>query len=294
MSISRQNLSVIIVSFNSDHVIHHCINSIDKEIEIIVIDNSNNLKFKKKIEGQYKNVKCILSSQNVGMGAGNNIGIRNINKDFALILNPDVILEKNTIDEIINASKLLDSFGIIAPISDKPKYPNYRFDKYEKNKLEKIRPFKVDTVDGYSMLLNLKRLRKLNNFYFFDENIFLYLENDDFCKRLRFNNENIYVVPKSKIHHLGGEAVDPKYEYEVELSRNWHWMWSKFYFNKKHYGYLKAFLSVFSNLVSAKIKFLYFLITFNSYKRKIYQMRLSGLLNSIVGKKSFYRPNLRS
>ena len=49
MSISRQNLSVIIVSFKSDHIIHRCINSIDKEIEIIVVDNSNNQEFKKII-----------------------------------------------------------------------------------------------------------------------------------------------------------------------------------------------------------------------------------------------------
>ena len=46
MSITRQNLSVIIVSFKSDHIIHLCINSIDKEIEIIVVDNSNNAEFK--------------------------------------------------------------------------------------------------------------------------------------------------------------------------------------------------------------------------------------------------------
>ena len=118
MSISRQNLSVIIVSFKSDHVIHRCINSIDKEIEIIVIENSNNVKLKKNIEEQYQNVKCILSSANIGMGAGNNKGIKIIDKDFALILNPDVILEKNTIDEIINASKSINSFGVIAPISD--------------------------------------------------------------------------------------------------------------------------------------------------------------------------------
>ena len=49
MSISRQNLSVIIVSFKSDHVIHRCISSIDKEIEIVVVDNSNNTKFKNSI-----------------------------------------------------------------------------------------------------------------------------------------------------------------------------------------------------------------------------------------------------
>jgi len=294
MSISRQNLSVIIVSFKSDHVIHRCISSIDKEIEIIVIDNSNNTKFKKSIEAQYKNVKCILSSKNIGMGAGNNVGIKNVFKDFALILNPDVILEKNTIDEIINASKSLEKFGIIAPISDKPRYPNYQFDKNESHKFDQINPFKVKSVDGYSMLLNLKRLRKLSNFNFFDENIFLYLENDDFCKRLRLNHENIYIVPKSKIHHLGGEAVDPKHDYEIELSRNWHWMWSKFYFNKKHYGYLVATLKILNNLLSAKVKFIYYLITLNNYKRKIYQMRLLGLFNSMIGNKSFYRPKLDS
>jgi|TARA_B110000467_G_C18261285_1_gene446460 GT2 family glycosyltransferase len=294
MLISRQNLSVIIVSFKSDHIIHRCISSINKEIEIIVIDNSNNTEFKKNIEEQYENVKCILSSKNIGMGAGNNVGIKNTDKDFALVLNPDVILEKNAIDEIINASKSLDSFGVIAPISDKPQYPNYKFDKNENHKFDQVNPFKVKTVDGYSMLLNLKRLRKLNNFNFFDENIFLYLENDDFCKRLRSNNENIYVVPKSKIHHLGGEAVDPKYAYEIELSRNWHWMWSKFYFNKKHYGYFNATLKTLSNLISAKIKFFYYLTTLNNHKRKIYQMRLLGLLNSMIGKKSFYRPKLDS
>ena len=293
MLISRQILTVVIVSFKSDHVIHRCINSIENEIEIIVVDNSNNTKFKNDIEKKYKNVKCILSSNNIGMGAGNNLGIKNTNKDFALILNPDVILEKNTIDEMIFASNQLESFGVIAPISDKPQYPNYKFDKNENYKYDQINPFKVKTVDGYSMLLNLKRLRNLKNFNFFDENIFMYLENDDFCKRLRSNNENIYIVPKSKIHHLGGEAVDPKHEYEIELSRNWHWMWSKFYFNKKHYGYIKALSSIFQNLVSAKIKFLYFLITFNKFKRKIYQMRLSGLFNSIIGKKSFYRPKLK-
>ena len=294
MSISRQNLSVIIVSFKSDHVIHRCISSIDKEIEIIVIENSNNTKLKKNIEEQYENVKCILSSENIGMGAGNNIGIKKTNKDFALILNPDVILEKNTIDEIINASKSIDSFGVIAPISDKPEYPNYKFDKSENHKFDNINPFKVKAVDGYSMLLNLRRLRELNNFNYFDENIFLYLENDDFCKRLKSNNENIYIVPKSKVHHFGGEAVDPKYQYEIELSRNWHWMWSKFYFNKKHYGYIKAFISVFQNLISAKIKFIYFLITFNSYKRKIYQMRLYGIFSSMIGRKSFFRPRLEN
>ena len=290
MSITRQNLSVIIVSYKSDHVIENCITSIDSEIEIVVVDNSNNDKFKDKIETKYKNVKCILSKENLGMGGGNNLGINNVNKDFALILNPDVALENNSINEIIVASKEIDNFGIISPISSKDEYPNYILKK--DHNFDPDKPFKVKSVDGYAMLLNLKKLKKIENFNFFDENFFLYLENEDLCKRLIEKNEDIYIVPKSKIHHLGGKAVDPKYKNEIEYLRNWHWMWSKFYFNKKHYGYLIALMKVFKNLISAKIRFFYYLITFNSFKRKIYQMRLLGLISSMRGKNSYYRPKI--
>ena len=290
MSITRQNLSVIIVSYKSDYVIENCINSIHSEIEIVIVDNSNNDQLKEKIETKYKNVKYILSKENLGMGAGNNLGIKNVNKDFVLILNPDVTLEKSSIDEIIIASEEIENFGIIAPLSDKSEYPNYTLKRM--NDFDPIKPFKVKSVDGYAMLLNLKKLKKLNDFYFFDENFFLYLENEDLCLRLEKNDENIYIVPKSRIHHLGGKAVDPKYKNEIEYLRNWHWMWSKFYFNKKHYGYLIALFKVFKNLISAKIKFFYYLITFNTFKRKIYQMRLLGLMSSMIGKNSNYRPNI--
>ena len=141
MSITRQNLSVVIVSYKSEHVIENCINSIGSEIEIIIIENSNNIEFKKKIENKYKNVKCILSRENLGMGAGNNLGIKNVNKDFVLILNPDVTLENNSINEIMFASKEIDNFGIIAPISNKYEFPNYVLKKG--HNFDTDLPFKV-------------------------------------------------------------------------------------------------------------------------------------------------------
>ena len=290
MSINKQNLTIVIVSFKSNHVIHDCINSIDKNIRIIVVDNSNDHQFVEKLEIKYKNVKCILSSENLGMGAGNNLGIKNVNSDYVLILNPDVILNKNTIEELIIASRNLLDFAVIAPISNHLSYPNY---KLAKDKIiDKSNPFEVNSVDGYAMLLNLKKLKKLNGFNFFDENYFLYLENDDLCKELQNRNEKIYIIPKSTIEHFGASAVDPIYQEEIELSRNWHWMWSKFYFNKKHYGYFNALKKVYKNLISATIKYFYYLVTFNKIKKKRYQMRLNGLFSSMMGKQSFYRPNL--
>ena len=294
MSISRQNLTVIIVSFMSEKVIHNCINSIPKDIQILIVDNSNNRFFKNQIEKKYDNVRCILSENNIGMGAGNNYGLNEINTDYGFILNPDVVLRDNTIDEIIIASKKVDTFSIIAPIMEEENYPNFKLSKKKNFKDLNYEPFKVDSVDGFAMLLNISRLNKLENFSnkkYFDENIFLYLENDDLCKRVSESGENIYVVPKSKIKHLGAKAVDEKYEYEIELSRNWHWVWSKFYFNKKHSGYLNAFIKVCPIFFSASFKMLlYFFI--NNRKKKIYFYRVLGFLNAALGKKSLYRPKI--
>ena len=292
MTISLQNLSVVIVSFHSEDVIHDCIKSIIDKIEIIVVENSGNKEFANKIEDQYKNVKCILSPQNLGMGAGNNLGLKHIKTDYAFILNPDVILKKNTIEEIIIASKKIDNFGLIAPISDDLKNPNYIINK--KSELPNfIDPFKVESVDGFAMILNLRKLKKVDQFKdnnFFDENIFLYLENDDLCKRIR-KYENIFIVPKSKINHLGASGVNKKYGEQIELSRNWHWIWSKFYFNKKHYSFIKAFFECFPSFLSAILKVLfYFLI--NSKKKGIYLHRVLGFLNALLGKKSYHRPKI--
>ena len=67
MSISGQNLSIIIVTLKSEQVIDECINSIDPEIPIIIVENSNNLNFKRDCENKYKNVKCILTNKNLGI-----------------------------------------------------------------------------------------------------------------------------------------------------------------------------------------------------------------------------------
>ena len=66
MSISRQNLTVIIVTFRSENVIHNCIQSIDSDIKVLVVDNSNSKEFKENIENKYKNVSCILSKIPIG------------------------------------------------------------------------------------------------------------------------------------------------------------------------------------------------------------------------------------
>jgi N-acetylglucosaminyl-diphospho-decaprenol L-rhamnosyltransferase len=296
MSISRQNLSIVIVTFKSEAVIHKCIESIDSRIKIIVVENSKDNEFKEILEKKYNNVKCKISNDNLGMGAGNNYGLKSVNTDYALILNPDVILEESTIEEILFAAEKVLSFTIISPLSSEKAYPNYQLDKNIKINPQNDEPFKVKSVDGYAMLLNIKKIQETLNFNhknFFDENFFMYLENDDLCKRLIDKKENIYIVPRAKINHLGGKAVDEKYNDEIELSRNWHWMWSKFYFNKKHSGFLIAFAKSFSNFFSAVFKFLLYAITNKKLKKRIYYNRAAGLLNAMFNNSSSYRPKIK-
>jgi N-acetylglucosaminyl-diphospho-decaprenol L-rhamnosyltransferase len=289
MSISRQNLSIVIVTFKSEVVIHECIKSIDKDIKIIVIENSNNLLFKNELEVKYNNVSCFLSSKNLGMGVGNNLGIKKTKTDFVLILNPDVILEQTTINELIIASQIIPNFAILAPISSDINYPNYKLDNDKKNIIKNESPFKVKSVDGFAMLFNKKKLDKIIDEDYFDENFFMYLENDDLCKRIVDAKEYIYIAPNSKIKHLGGKAVNIKYKNEVEFARNWHWIWSKFYFNKKHYGYAIAFLEGFPKFFSNLIKYIFYSLIRNSIKQKIYLNRVSGFFNAALNKRSWYR-----
>ena len=91
--------------------------SIDQNIPIIVVENSNNQKFKDALESKYKNLKCVLSKSNLGMGAANNIGIKLTKTDYVFILNPDVNLHPNTLSELYLASEKLSEFSIISPIS---------------------------------------------------------------------------------------------------------------------------------------------------------------------------------
>ena len=288
MSISRQNLSIVIVTLKSEKVIHQCIESLNQNIPIIVVEHSHNKKLKEELEKKYNNLKCILAKSNLGMGSGNNIGLKAADTDYVLLLNPDVLLEKNTIEELFMASQNLNNFSMLAPLEKN--FNNYGFlNKKITNKNFEDSPFEVDFIDGFSMLINKKKFKDVG---YFDEKFFMYLENNDLCKRSRDKGDLIYIVPKSKINHLAAKAVDNKYADEIEYSRNWHWIWSKYYFNKKHYGFLKAFLEGFPRYCSSLVKFLFYLLINNKKKKKIYFNRASGFYNAFLGKTSWYRPNL--
>ena len=73
------DLTVVIVTFKSEEVIFSCLDSIPSHIKVIVVENSNNKKFKEELEEKYRNVNCIIARENKGYAASNNTGLTKVN-----------------------------------------------------------------------------------------------------------------------------------------------------------------------------------------------------------------------
>ena len=241
----EKNITFVIVCFRSDHIIDQCLKSINPDIKVIIVENSNNSFIKDRLEKKFSNVRVLISGDNIGYGKGNNLGLSEVKTKYAFILNPDAYLEKYTLKELYEVKTFLnEDFSILSPKI----FNNKILDVTE----SKIKHFtKVNFVKGFAMLLNLE---KINFKKIFDENFFLFLEEIDLCKRINDSGGKIYIVPKSIIYHNGKESSGN--EFNIELCRNWHWMWSLYYYNYKHFGLLSAYKITLYKFISSLIKML--------------------------------------
>jgi N-acetylglucosaminyl-diphospho-decaprenol L-rhamnosyltransferase len=273
------DLTIVITTYKSEDKIEDCLKSIDPSIKVIIVENSSNEKFKSKIEDKYKNVECFLTNDNLGYGRANNIGLAKVRTKNSLILNPDTILEKDTINNFFKFLKKNINFALLGPSQNENLTDTENYEYNDSNL------FEANSIKGFAMFLNMS---KFSNIGFFDENFFLYLEEIDLCKRIKKINEKIYIDENVRVFHYGGKSVNQAFSYNIELTRNWHWMWSFFYFNKKHSNYFFALIIILPKLLSALFKS----ILYKNKKSEIYRKRLSGLFNSIIGRPSWYRPTL--
>ena len=278
-------ITIILVSFYSKSIIEKPINLIDPNINILVIENSNSQECKVFLERKYKNVKVILSKTNLGNGGGINLGLNNVKTKYAFYLDVDTEIHPNTIDKLLKASKEIKDFTILAPVVEKY---NYKKNDYllPKEKENKFVPMKF--VPGCALFFNIKELLKIG---YYDENFFLFFEENDIYMRCLKNSHKIFMISDSIITHTGKTSVDEKYNFQIELIRNWHYMWSKFYFYKKHYNFVLAYIVTLNHFFSALIKLCVFKFT-DRKKYLKYKYRASGLINSYLGKKSWKRPDI--
>jgi len=292
-----QNLTVIIVTYRTNHeILENCLNSIDQNVKILIIENSDDEKFKEKYEKKYNNISVILSNKNLGYGGGNNFGFNNMSTRYGLISNPDVIYSSNFFKEIEKYLIPEIKFSIIGVCYDnEDEYLSYGSFNNKENEILKNKKFErnnlkeVDWVVGCSMLVDTENVKSSN---LFDENIFLYFEEIDFCRQTKFNGGKVFSSSKLIVKHLGHKgsaATDPNYTIETEMFRNWHWMWSSFYYHKKYSNYMFALKAMMGKFLKSFFKMIIFTIIYNKKKQTMYFARFSGLLNAFLGRKSWYR-----
>ena len=248
-----KELTIVIVTFKSEVKILDCLNSIGDQANIIVVENSQNVHLKKDLEKKFSNLKCILTGGNLGYAVANNIGLKQVTTKYALILNPDTILDKNAILRFSKSIKKVKDFWLMGP-------GNHQMVELDFGNKEQI---EVENLKGFAIFMNLS---KFNNEYF-DENFFLYFEEIDLCKRVKKKNGKIYLDRLIKIDHQGSKSVNNLSKFELEKNRNWHWMWSTFYFHKKYKGFFLAFIIIFPKLFSSFVKTIIYSLFFNKNKR---------------------------
>jgi len=264
--------TAIIVAYKSDKIIENCIKRIKNHAKIIIIENSNNknlIKFEKK----YKNVKVFINKNN-GFGRAANLGAELAKTKYLLFISPDAIIEKNGVKKIEKeVHRLHNNFGCLLPCDIKNSIK-------DTNKTSK-------PVGSPLIFIERKKFLDLKGF---DKKIFLYYEDIDIQQRILNNNQNIYKVNITFKHLYGSH--NKKFDYEININRNWHYMWSKFYFLKKNNSYLYALYSTILICLRSLIRLLFYFFL-NKNKYYIYKGRFLGLMNSYLNKKSYYRPNIK-
>lgn len=224
-----KDISVIIVTYNSETYIYDCLdslfknNDIDDRLEVIIVDNMSvhvNSMFE-TIKSRYKNrVTLIKNNKNGGYGQGNNVGINNSSAPIIMIMNPDVRLVAPIFRRAISffeKDDTIDMLGMKQMISSSKKGISYDIDP-DKNILCQIFLRRIANwsdifnenimfFSGACFFLRKKSFQKIG---MFDENLFLYGEEYDiFCRYKKYipNSKKVY-VPNMVYLHLIDKRIE--------------------------------------------------------------------------------------
>lgn len=283
------DLTILIISYKSLEKLNECIQTIGKNKKILVVENSNNIQIKNELEKKYPNCEVYLNNSNLGYSKASNIGFRKIKTDYALLLNTDIKISEEQINEIEKEVKNIGTCFILgSPLSDDlvDFNKNNKLDKYFNEESLDLNSTnsstKVDLIKGCSLVVNLK---KFENRKVFDENFFFFFEEMDLCRNIKKRKEEIYVFNQIKIEHKSAQSLDESYNENYQNFRNWNYFWGRFYYFKKHYGYIYSL----SKHTSKLIRFFFNMVRYFLFSKTLYnknKYRFLGLTNSIIGKKS--------
>jgi len=257
MTIKKLDLSIIIVDYKSKSLTFDCLKSIKENVtglsyEIILVDNNQDQKL--KIDSSQ--VDDILSpiphsllhtNSNKGFGSGNNLGSSKANGEYLLLLNPDTLIFDDSIQKMLSFIKNHKEIGALTCLlgPDKKTLQKNFFGKFQSllsvtfrhynyQKIDLAKEFfYTDIVTGAALMIKKDLFAKIGGF---DEKFFMYLEDDDLCKRLVDLGYKNAVLNTARIIHLEGKSMKKNSERKriYYQSQNLYWL--------KHNGLLPTLL----------------------------------------------------
>lgn len=262
--IPHPEIAIVVVSYNTKSLLLECLASIIESaqktaVEIIVVDNNSKDGSAEAVRESYPQLQIITNPVNVGFGAACNQAIKASRSPFILLLNSDARLTPESLNilyesiafdercgaagcrliddggsEMVNTRNFLTSFNQALELTGMTKYfssphlsrthrPDSRIDHPDCS---------VDWIDGACMML---RRAALDEVGLFDEQFFMYSEDEDLCLRLRKHGWSICYVARATAFHQGGASSTND---RRELLR--HFYLSQMLFLDKHRGHVSV------------------------------------------------------
>ena len=242
----NMDLSIIIVSFNTKKILKECIESIVKttkkiKYELIVVDNNSkdgSVELLRKLAKKYP-IHVITNNKNAGFGIANNQGAKKAKGKYLLFINPDTLVKKNVLGEMVlwmeknpkvgvstcalrNRDGSLQGTGgyfpnlfkVFAwmffleniPLIDrliKPFHPMHPQSPIYKGEVFFKKAHQRDWVTGAFLLTRKDIFEKVGGF---DQDYFMYTEETDLCWRIKKDGWQIWFLPEWNIVHFGGAS----------------------------------------------------------------------------------------
>lgn len=225
------DISIIIVNYKSKGLTLNCLKSIeeadfgDLHKEVIVVDNNSDETIGEIIAWQYPKTIFIQSEKNLGMGGGNNLGLRRASGDYLFIMNPDTMAFPDMFTELYRLMEEDKEIGLAGPKQFNPdqsvqdsayRWHNLLTPFYRRTFLGKLpfgkkaldnfltRDFKKDAVTEVDWLLGsclCLRRKAWEEVGGFDERFFLYFEDTDLARRFWAKGWKVVYCPQAKVIH---------------------------------------------------------------------------------------------
>ncbi len=254
-----KKVSIVIVSYNVRTFVAQCIDSLRKALmgldgEIIVVDNCSKDDTVDYISAHYSDVRLIANQENVGFARANNQAIRQTDSDYVLLLNPDTLVNENTIRETITfmdqhpeaggaGVRMLTREGNPAPESRRaiptPWVAMLKMlgftRRYYMSDLPWNEPCQIEVVSGAYCMLRRKALEQVG---LLDEDFFMYGEDIDLSYRIIKGGWQNWYLPFDIVHFKGESTQKSSFRYVHVFYQ------AMLIFFRKHYGNLSLFFSL--------------------------------------------------